>query len=111
MSRQEKLPDRVKEPRVVYRTHRTAKDRKAMRAASERMDEIQKRHPRRPGEKDVVTLLREHRYGVENSKWLYEPEPDPDGAKWMERCRKKYAAAFKVLGKSVVELVREERNR
>jgi len=61
MSKEKKLPDRVNEPRVVYRVLRTVKDRRAMKEAFERMEEIRKRHPRRPGEKDIVTLLREDR--------------------------------------------------
>ena len=54
---------KVREPHATYRVLRRVKDRKAMREAAKRMDEIQKRHANdKTNGKDVVTLLREWRY-------------------------------------------------
>ena len=52
----------VREPRATYHVLRRVKDRKTMREAARRMDEIRKRHANDVGDgKDIVTLLRELR--------------------------------------------------
>ena len=63
MSKQDDGSGEVKEPRTTYRVLRRVRNRKAMREAARKMDELQKRHAKDESDgKDVVTLLREWRY-------------------------------------------------